>query len=926
MKRLLILIVLYFVVDAGVFGQGVPAETRGLRLKCDRAAPGYVLFAPMASNTTYLVDLDGQVVRTWTSAFRPSAWVYFLDNGHVLRGGSDRGLSSFGGGGQGGRFQEFDLDGNLVWDFQFNQTRLPHHDVAVLPNGNILAIVWEGKTVDEARQAGRRDDAISSTGVWPDMLIEFEPQRPGSARIVWEWHMWDHLIQHIDPSLDNYADPAQRPERIDINGDAASGGLFSRDIFHTNAVAYNPELDQILLSVPTFNEVWVIDHSASAQEAAGSTGGRSGKGGDLLYRWGNPQAYGRGTADNQLLGFQHDARWIPQGRPGAGRMTVFSNQTPSPAGPYSKVYEFDAPVDGDGRYSIPDTTPFGPETPVWTYSDSALQATNLSGAERLESGNTLISSGPQGRIFEVTPFGTVVWEYWSPYSDSSSSTVNAFSLFRAVKIRPDHPGLAGRDLSPLDPQPAISPFAVVDTSSVEAQCLFPPPTLTSVSPGIGARGTESALEVTLTGTNFAEPLKLEAGNDITVIDVQVIDSQTASARLTISPEASLGSVNLSVSTAGGTSGAVAFTIADPFPDLSIVSSHTANFGVGFDETYTVTVRNEGTASTGGSITVTDSLPLGFTFVSGEGAGWSFSSSGQFVTCSTSIVLNPHDSSQYTLTVAVDDLAAPAVSHSVVVETGGDLNTVNDRVSDPTTVVTPSPVFVFEPYPLVPGHQATVQVEMATPFPHTVTGSIELTFASNAVIPADDPAIQFASGGRTVSFTIPANEAHAGFGSASERGPLAFQPGTVAGSLKFSGTLTAGTVTRTFSSEGQNGLTIPLALLSIQSIETSMQDGFSVLVQLFSTAREVTQLRLTFNTSPRVSLNCGTSDACSATGNMMTLDVGTLFAVWFGGETAFGGLAELRLPFSIEGGTVKGTVALTLRNSKGESDSQSFALP
>ena len=54
----------------------------------------------------------------------------------------------FSGGGQGGRFQEFDFDGNLVWDFRYNETRLPHHDVAVLPNGNILAIVWEAKTAD----------------------------------------------------------------------------------------------------------------------------------------------------------------------------------------------------------------------------------------------------------------------------------------------------------------------------------------------------------------------------------------------------------------------------------------------------------------------------------------------------------------------------------------------------------------------------------------------------------------------------------------------------------------------------------------------------------------------------------------------------------------------------------------------------------
>ena len=202
--------------------------SRGLRLKCDGVSPGYTLFAPMSSDTTYLVDLNGQVVRTWKSPLLPSAWVYFLDNGHVLRGGSDRGSSPFGGGGQGGRFQEFDFDGNLVWDFVYNQPRLPHHDVAVLPNGNILAIAWEGKTAEETRRAGRRPSAIPSNGIWPDMLIEFEPQPPNDARIVWEWHIWDHLIQNIDPSLENYANPAARPERIDINGDTGGFGFLAR--------------------------------------------------------------------------------------------------------------------------------------------------------------------------------------------------------------------------------------------------------------------------------------------------------------------------------------------------------------------------------------------------------------------------------------------------------------------------------------------------------------------------------------------------------------------------------------------------------------------------------------------------------------------------------------------------------------------------
>ena len=305
-------------------GRGAAAsesnEPRGLRLKTDAATPGYTLFSPLTSDTIYLIDIEGQVVRTWKSDFGPSGWVYLLDNGHLMRGGDDAGASGFSGGGQGGRLQEWDFDGDLVWDFSFNdEGHLTHHDVAILPNGHVVAIAWESKTPEDARQAGRREDLIPERGLGPDMLVEFEPQPPNGARIAWEWHAWDHLIQNTGPNLDGYGDPAAHPERIDINGDQAGAANPPRnpprDIFHTNAVAYNPELDQIVMSSPRFNELWVIDHSTTTEEAAGSSGGRSGKGGDLLYRWGNPQAYGRGTPDEQLFGFEHDTRWIPAGRP-----------------------------------------------------------------------------------------------------------------------------------------------------------------------------------------------------------------------------------------------------------------------------------------------------------------------------------------------------------------------------------------------------------------------------------------------------------------------------------------------------------------------------------------------------------------------------------------------------------------------------------
>lgn len=461
---------------------------RGLRVKNAGATPGYVLFSPLLSGTTYLIDEDGQVVHSWQSDYAPSGSAYFLKNGNLIRTAREPVVETFKGGGQGGRIQEFTWDGELVWEFvHASADYLLHHDIELMPNGNILAIAWEKKTVEEARQAGRRPELLPEAGLWPDMILEIEPTRPEGGRVVWEWHVWDHLIQDYDPEAENYGDPAGRPWRININGDGklqeidpaelerlkalgyvpddADAEDLNSDLLHTNAVAYNAELDQIVVSTPRFNEIWVIDHSTTTQQAAGSSGGRGGRGGDLLYRWGNPRTYGRGTETDQKLFSQHDVRWVPNGLPGAGRLTVFNNGLEGPEGNYSAVFEIVAPLTSEGRYELPESEAFGPSEPVWSYTAPdkvSFSSSFISGAERLASGNTLICSGAQGRFFEVTPGGEIVWEYWTLYSGNirtpDGSTPhpvgkNTYAVFRATKIPPGHPGLAGRELKPLDPQP-----------------------------------------------------------------------------------------------------------------------------------------------------------------------------------------------------------------------------------------------------------------------------------------------------------------------------------------------------------------------------------------------------------------------------------------------------------------------------------------
>lgn len=499
---------------------GVSAP-RGLIINTEEDTPGYVLFEPPTSTFTYLVDKnDGKVVHIWKANLN-SMNSYLQPNGHLFRLERDENFPTFAAGGQAGRIREYDWDGNMVWDFKYySEKELTHHDFEVMPNGNILAISYEALTPDEAIAAGKDPQHIPKAGIWLDKIIEVRPTKPEGGEIVWEWHMKDHLIQDLDPSIANYGVIAENPRKININIPSAEAGppmteeqvaqmkkmgfMTSNasvdnqgsDLTHTNAVSYNPHLDQIVISVPGYGEVFIIDHSTTTEEARGSTGGRWGHGGDLLYRWGYPMNYGKGTKEDQKLFGQHDVKWIPKGFPGEGRLLVYNNDIKNPdsklpsmwaalssatspdvnvsigdVGNYSSVYEWEVPADENGNYILSEDGRFGPAEPDWGYvapDKYSFYSAFISGAQRLKNGNTLITQGMHGRFFEVTPDKKIVWEYWNPYKSdyklpdgSPAQPVGPFlyAVFRSTLYTPDFAGLAGKDLNPVAPQP--KPFIFV---------------------------------------------------------------------------------------------------------------------------------------------------------------------------------------------------------------------------------------------------------------------------------------------------------------------------------------------------------------------------------------------------------------------------------------------------------------------------------
>jgi len=377
--------------------------------------PGQNLVSPMNSFNSYLIELDGTVTQTWHGAQEPASIAYLLDDGSILRPCKD--LSGhFQGGGSGGRIQRIDADDVVVWDYFFSTAEYQqHHDIQPLPNGNVLLIAWEAKTAQEASDMGRQN--IYSE-MWPTLIVEVEPLGATGGNIVWEWHLWDHLIQDVDPAKPNYGVVADHPELVDINfGNVGGGPHGGGDWIHANAIDYHPELDQIVFSSRTFNEVYVIDHSTTTEEAAGHTGGNSGMGGDILYRWGNPQAYGRGTSGDQYYYVVHGVNWIDAGLPGAGNILTFNNgDRPGSGSDYSTVDEIVPPVDEFGNYSIDPGAPFGPAAPAWIYGGPGgfYGSPTQCGAYRMPNGNTVVCVSTGGYLFEVTDSGEIVWEYNHP--------------------------------------------------------------------------------------------------------------------------------------------------------------------------------------------------------------------------------------------------------------------------------------------------------------------------------------------------------------------------------------------------------------------------------------------------------------------------------------------------------------------------------
>jgi len=445
---------------------------------------GYTLFN--GGRNTYLIDMEGYVVNTWPMGNRTG----LLDDGNLLDA-----------------FREMDWSGKTVWEYsEKRENYVYHHDYRKIFNKKLNAytiMYLANKSIshEQAIAAGCDPSNGPYNGVQMDSIVEVDLK----GNVVWEWWFFDHIVQDVDPSKPNYVGRgktlADYPGKLNLN---LPGRPLRRDWLHCNSMDYNAELDQVVTN-SVQGEFYVIDHSNTfiPGDPKGSISLAAGPAGDFLYRFGDPARYGQGeppsmlkdwteaTTGHKQIGGAHNIQWIRPGLPGAGNFLLFNNgQYLSERTPQSYIFEINPYIDAHGnntgKYINPPDAGYytwGNQEDyrmthkhpkqisnqvVWIYGtkrNTAFFSHIGSGCQRLPNGNTLICGSTEGHLFEITNEGKLVWEYISPVT-AKGEVLKALpdlppmsnTVGRAFRYLPDHPALAGRDLSPKSTITGRKPF------------------------------------------------------------------------------------------------------------------------------------------------------------------------------------------------------------------------------------------------------------------------------------------------------------------------------------------------------------------------------------------------------------------------------------------------------------------------------------
>jgi hypothetical protein len=272
---------------------------------------------------------------------------------------------------------ELDYGGRVVWEYSPGAT---FGGLTFAGFHHDVTRLENGNTLAMASVIVK-NSAISPKDLIDDCLIEIDP----TGQIVWAWYTFHHAHEF------GFSDAA----RIQIWN---AGG----DWAHANAVEVLPHNNlnderfkpgNVMVSYRNLNAVIVIDKATGA----------------IVWK------------SNLTIG-QHNPTMIPIGLEGAGRILAPTFRT------FSRVVEMDP---------LTNTAPWVYTAAKSGFQDWSFFAPFISGAQRLGGGNTLVTEGTKGRIFEITRSGDIVWEYMSPFAEIRLDTtppVFSNNVFRAYRL------------------------------------------------------------------------------------------------------------------------------------------------------------------------------------------------------------------------------------------------------------------------------------------------------------------------------------------------------------------------------------------------------------------------------------------------------------------------------------------------------------
>jgi Arylsulfotransferase (ASST) len=361
--------------------------TQGMTILKPGVQPGYVIFAA-PDGAVYAVNTKGEVVRKWTSP-EPGAELGYtrpLPSGNLLgrlqKREADGTLAETGG----ADIFEMTQAGRVVWKYS-DPARMLHHDQERAADGTTVIACSKEIRVPGISKSSLKDDCV--------IVVD------GSGKVVWEWQTADHFDE-LGLSPEARAEIAA--------GREVKGGW---DWAHVNAASPIPATaghtdprfkpGNVMISYRNLNTIVVVDRDSKK----------------IVWK------------DNITIG-QHNVHMLPAGVPGTGNVLVFDNggipPNSNPQRAFARANSRVLEINPLNMSIVSEYTAEKSGRPIWTFFSQF-----ISSAQRQPNGNTLICEGANGRIFEVTPAGEIVWEYVNPFANERVR-IRTNQVFRAAKV------------------------------------------------------------------------------------------------------------------------------------------------------------------------------------------------------------------------------------------------------------------------------------------------------------------------------------------------------------------------------------------------------------------------------------------------------------------------------------------------------------